>query len=816
MKKIILFTVLILGTVSSLLAQSQASIRGTVTDDRSAAIAAATISLLRSADSTLVKIAVSDADGRYLLAEPGTGSFLIMATAVGHETLYSPEFVLTGKGIELEPLRMVAAATAMEAVTVVKKKPLVEQKIDRTIINVDAAVTNTGATALEVLEKSPGVQVDKDGNISIKGKQGVVVLIDGRPAYLSGAELAAMLGGMEASQLDQIEIMTNPPAKYDAAGNSGVINIKTKKNRKKGFNGSITAGGSQGIYSRANGSLNLNYMHNKVNLFANYSYGYRNRFHELLIHRRYLNDDKSPRAIFDQKSTQLGTYQNNNLKIGMDFYLTRRTTLGITASGFYNPEDNLGHNTSFLKNPQSEVDSIVYSGYSGKELWKNGSINLNMRHNFDSTGRELTTDIDYINYNTVNQPEFVNSIMNPVGVKKYDEYLRGDLPMNIDIYSARIDYTHPMKKGKFETGLKSSIVNTVNKANYHERIGSVWEKDYKRTNYFDYSETIHAAYLNMNRPLSEKVELQAGLRYEYTSYKGEQFGNPTKNDSSFSRNYGSLFPTVYLSYKPAEKHQFGISAGRRINRPRYHDMNPFMFFIDKYTYAQGNPYLRPQYSNNFELSHILNGKFTTTLSYSATKDLFTEVFDQPKQEDGYDYSTIVKKGNIGKVQQLGLSFSAQLSAGSWLTSSLYGQYNYSIFKGMVNGELLDAAAGNMTFNVNNQIRFNQKWSGELSGWYRTPGLEGQVYLQDFGQLNIGVARQVLKSKGSVKLTIRDLLYTQKVNGNMKFKNTEASFQNRPDNRMINLTFSYRFGKPIKTMAPRNKDRGVEEQNRVGG
>lgn len=812
MKKIFSFLSAILISLFSL---GQAAIEGTVIGKDNLAISSATVSLLDGKDSSLLKISVTDKDGKYSIPYDSPGEFLVMASFVNYQPAYSDRLVFTGKNLNLAPLKMIEEPSELAAVTLVKKKPLVEQKIDRMVVNVEASLTNTGSSALEVLEKSPGIQVDKDGNISIKGKQGVTVLVDGRPTYLSGAELAAMLSGMEASQLEQIEIMTNPPAKYEAAGSSGLINIKTKKNRRKGFNGNIGLGYTQGIYGRRNASFGLNYMHNKINLFTNYGYGYRDRFHQLLIHREYLEIDKSVRAIFDQRSVQRADIHNHNLKLGMDYHISKKTAIGIVGSGYIVPEDYFGHNTSYLKNAANQLDSIVYSQQTAKELWKNGSLNLNLRHNFDSTGREFTADIDYIRYKTLNNTDFLNTIRNPEGENRYDELLRGDLPMAISILSASVDYVHPISKGKLEAGLKSSKVSTVNRAYYYELEAERWETDFKRTNSFDYDESIQAAYLNMSRELNEKWSVQTGLRYEYTSYTGRQFGNPTKTDSSFTRNYGSLFPTVYLSYKPAEDHQFGLSAGRRINRPRYQDMNPFLFFIDKYTYSQGNPWLIPQFSNNLELSHTFKGRFTTTLNYSVTKNLFTEVFDQPDSQNGYDYSTVVKRGNIGRVQNAGVAVSAQLSAGKWLNSSLYGNYSYNHFEGVLDGEALNAGGGLFSFNVNNQIRFNQNWSAELSGWYRTAGLDAQVTIRNMGQLHLGVARQILKSKGSVKISLRDILNSQQARGSMRFKSTNASFQNIPDSRSISINFSYRFGQPLKPSGPRKKDRNLEEQNRAG-
>jgi iron complex outermembrane recepter protein len=812
MKRTLLTAAVFSMLTAATFAQTQPVVEGVVKDKDGQAAVATTVALLKASDSTVIKSVAADKTGRYQLSVPANGKFLVSFTAVGHSKGFSKHFVVDGtnNSINLGEWRLAGISTDLKQVTVTSKKPLIEQKIDRTIINVEAAVSNTGANALEVLEKSPGVEVDKDGNISLKGKQGVMVLIDGRPAYLSGADLANMLRGMQASQLEQIEIMTNPPAKYDAAGNSGVINIRTKKNKMKGFNGNLTAGIGVGVYVKTNESINLNYRNGKVNMFGAYSFGYSEYFQELEIKRRFTNPDKSTRAIFEQVSFMPRSRSNNNLKVGMDYNLTKKTTVGFVASGFYNPETDGNFNTSYLKDPSSTIDSIVSSTGKTKEVWKNGSLNLNLRHQYDSTGRELTVDVDYIQYDASNEQLFVNTTFTPVWAKKYEEQLRGDLPISIKIYSGRMDYVLPLKKElKLEAGWKSSYVETDSRANYFELLDTKWSPDYGKTNFFEYKENINAAYINLNKQFTKKFGVQTGLRFENTNYKGYQYGNPTRQDSAFTNTYNSLFPTVYLNYKPAEANQFTLSFGRRIDRPDYGSLNPFLWFIDKYTYGQGNPYLKPQYSNNIELSHVFKGKFTTTLNYGITNNLFTETFNQEGE-----YATIVRRGNIGRRENAGIAISAQFQAGKWLSSQVYTNYNYSKFKGVLYGDPIEVEAGNFSMNVNNQLKFGKGWSAEVGGWFRSAGIEGQIKIKSMGQLNAGVAKQIMDGKASIRFNVRDILFTQQARGEIYFKSTEAHFINTRDTRVANLTFTYRFGKPINGNTQRKKSSATEEQNRV--
>ncbi len=795
------------------IAQNTGKISGAIKDGGNQKIIdAATISLLKGKDSSLVKVALTDKEGNFVFENIKDGAYLLLASSIGHSKVYSNSFVISSDNnmINIGMLQLIPVEKDLKEVTISSRRQLIERKIDKTVINVDAAISNEGSTAMEVLEKSPGVTVDKDGNISLKGKQGVMIMLDGKPSYLNGQELANLLRSMPSNNLEQIEIMTNPSAKYDAAGNSGIINIKTKKNKQKGFNGSANLAYGQGVYEKTNNNLNLNYRNGKFNVFANLSGNYRENFNTLDIKRKYKNADKSLNAIFEQTSNERRFNSNYNAKLGADFYAGKKTTFGIVLTGFTTPASQVGNNTSYLKSNIGVIDSIVTAASSEKSSWKNGALNLNFRQQFDSAGRELTTDLDYLTYNSHKEQNFTNTSYTPAWIKKNYDQLTGELPSVINIYSGKIDYSHPLKSGlKIETGLKTSFVETDNTAGYFNIIGNTRTPDYGKTNQFVYKENINAGYLNMNKQI-KKWGIQAGLRLENTNYNGRQFGNPQRQDSSFKKSYTGLFPTIFISYNANEKNQFGFSYGRRINRPDYEDLNPFLFFINKYTYGSGNPFLKPSYAHALEVSHTYNQFLTTTINYTKTRDLFSEIFEQK------GYATIVKQGNFGSANSASISVSAQIPVEKWWTAIIYTEGNYNDYKGLLNGENVHVNAGNFLVNVNNQFKFKKGWSAELSGFYRTSGIEGQIIIKPMGQLNAGVQKQVLKNKGTLKLNVRDILYTMTANGEINFQSTEASFRQQRDSRVVTISFGYRFGKPINGLQKRKTGGAGTEQNRVKG
>lgn len=793
-------------------AQELRSIKIKLKQSDSTPISGAT-SLVFKNDSLLIKSFISNKEG--LLEMDGLPSIplLVKISRVGFleqeiniprtipvKSVSGPDYIII----------MEVKTTALKEIVVQAKKPMIEQKIDRTIVNVDASPGNTGNSVVEVLEKAPGVSVDKDGNISLKGKQAVLVLIDGRQTYLTPQDLYNYLRSLPASTINQIELMTNPPARFDAAGNAGVINIKTKKSKTQGFNGTYTGSIGQGRYNRNSNSLQLNYRKNKFNLFTNSSFSNWDGFNDLNIERIFRNSNYEIDAVFSQLSREKSDQRNNsNVKIGVDYQLSKKTNIGVVVSGFSNPESINFKNNTILKNKNNVIDSIVQSSNEINNKWSNISSNFYLQHKIDSTGKEISVDIDFSKFNATGGSFLQNNNFSADNVLISNNVLRGDFPVSISIVSAKTDFIHPLKNdAKFEAGLKSSYVETNNEANFFNVFNSFEEVDLDKTNTFIYKENINAAYINYNKQW-KKIGLQVGLRAENTNVYGNQQGNTQQNDSSFTKSYINIFPTSFLSYTANEKNQFSLSYGKRIDRPNYEFLNPFVFYIDNYTYQTGNPFLQPQITNNIELIHVFKGFLSTTLNYSNTNRIFAESFTQK------DYATIVSRSNVGRRTNMGIAVNAQIEAKKIYSTNIYLNYSYDKYLGEVNGAPLNNQINMLLVNINNQFKFKNGWSAELSGWYRTKGIEGQIIIQPLSQVTLATQKQILKNKGTLKFSIRDLFYTNLPKGNINFSRTEASFSNKRDNRILILSFIYRFGKNFKPVV--KKSSGSDDvKSRVKG
>ena len=355
-----------------------------------------------------------------------------------------------------------------------------------------------------------------------------------------------------------------------------------------------------------------------------------------------------------------------------------------------------------------------------------------------------------------------------------------------------------------------SFVKTDNKANYFITKEGITEPDYSTTNFFQYKENLNAAYINFSTE-RKKWGFQLGLRAENTNYEGLQYGNPTKRDSAFSKSYTSAFPTMYVSYQADKKNQFGLNYGRRINRPDYGNLNPFIHYIDPYTYEVGNPFLKPMFANTIELSHSFKNILNTSVSYTHTKDLFGESFSR----EG-DTAIVVRNSNFGKAQNLNLSVGLQLPVAKWWKANINSQLNNNQLSGVLNENEIDINITGFSMSLNNQFSFKHGWGAELSGFYRTKDSDGQIIINQIVQFNAAVQKTVLKKKGTLKLVVSDFTGPMIARGRIaNVKDANATFRQYRDSRVATLSFNYRFGKMYK--AEKRKTGGAgDEQNRVGG
>ncbi len=797
-------------------------ISGIVNDNHQKPLQSVSVSLLRAKDSALVKATATDKSGKYQFENIAAGNYLLALTSVGYQRIFSSPIIISAGQpvVKLTAFSMQEAAKVSDAVTVTAKKPFIETKIDKTIVNVDASPTSAGATALEVLEKSPGISVDNDGNISLRGKAGVIIMMDGKQTFLSGADLANLLRNTPASALDQIEIMTNPSAKYDAAGNSGIINIKTKKGRAGGFNGSVmtalttsfyrhTSDGALYVMPKNQNSFNFNYRKNKINFFGNYNPNFNQGRNRLLLDRRVLNDNKELDGHIETETRFKFRNNNHTVKLGLDYFADKKNTLGVVLSGFR--LDGRPTPVTVTKQFDANYDlaGSMITNISNRNNLRNFSANFNYRHVFDSSGREFTTDLDYIVYdntllNNLNT-DFFNTANQPLGSLE----LKGRLPADINIYSLKSDYVHPFKNGgRFEAGIKSSYVKNDNLVEYLRWNGTEWVND-SRSNHFKYDENINAVYVNYSTKV-KKWSFQGGLRLENTNAKGLQ----VSTDSAFTRNFTNLFPTAFVSYEVNKSNQLTVSFGRRITRPNYQDLNPFIYFLDSLSFRMGNPFLIPQFTYNVELSHAYKGRLITTLNYNTTNNVLAQII----KPDANDKSILfLTPENVAKFRNIGISITAPVPVTKWWNLNLFTNIFNNRYQGYYDNQPVDTAITSFMINMTQTFTIKQGFSAEISGFYRAKTIEQLSQSQPMYMISFGGQKTIMKGKATLRLNLRDPFWLQRYEGITKIGIVDSRIRNRWDNRQVTVSFTYRFGKNGQQNPPprRRNSASQEEQNRVG-
>jgi hypothetical protein len=779
-------------------------VSGRVLDEKQEAFPFVNILLLNVKDSTLYKGVQSDENGRYSFEQVAANNYLILVSTVGYSKKYSPAFEVQDKSIQQSDIELTLELNELNEVKVVAKRPFIEQEIDRTIINVENSIVSAGSTALQVLERSPGITIDQQNDrIQLRGKEGVIVQIDGKQTYLSQSELMTLLKNTPSDNIEKIELITNPSAKYDAVGTAGIINIKFKKNQNLGTNGNLSLSGGLADRSkpRGNGSLSLNHRKEKFNAFLTGS-TYRSKgFNKTDLYRKvpYNND----LTIFDQFTDRLWTGSNTNLRAGADYFLSKKTTIGMLVSGFVNKwEVTKGITTTDILN-QDLTPRESYNTHTATQVrMKNYTANLNLKHQFNDKGKELSVDADYARYDGRSANQLTTSYFNPDGSPKSPtEFVRNHMPSEISIGAAKLDYAQPLWNGKFEGGLKSSVVASDNIMRFETKADD-WTIDSKRSNQFKYDENINAAYLNYSGKINSKTSYQVGVRAEQTHSKG----NSITLDQLTDRKYLDLFPSLFLSRNLDSSNVLNLSYSRRIDRPNYQSLNPFEYYLDPYTYQKGNPNLRPQYTHSFQLTHVYKNFLNTSIGYSRVTDMISQEVPGQDAEKNILYVTTE---NLDNQDNATITVSAPIPVKKWWNLQINAGAVYNRYQSFYLDAFYDVVQFSWNGYVNNQFTLPKEWSVELSGWYNSRSVYGFTIARPQGMINIGVQKTVMDKKGTIRMNVNDLFAMNKFRGHSKFQDIDYVVNARWPSRQINVSFSYRFGNQnIKSSRQRNT--GVDD------
>lgn len=819
MKKLLLTIFALTATLSSW-AQISYKVTGNILDEKSEVMPFANVLLMNVTDSTLAKAVASDMEGAFLLDNLNEGGYFVKISMVGYSEFVSPKFKLgqDTPNFNFEPIKLTVASNQLGEVTVTAKKPFIEQQIDRTVLNVENSIVGSGNTALEVLEKAPGVVVDRQNNaLKLKNKNGVLVQIDGRRSYLSEEALMQMLSNMNSDEITSIEIISNPSSKYDASGNSGIINIKLKKNKAFGTNGSVNVAigdaylpnSTDDLY-RASTNISINHRNKKVNVFGTANVG-RNAFYNDNHLMRSTNYE-SLRSEFDQISQRNGSGIYSSAKIGADYFATDKTTLGVMFDvNNWNGNMTSSGLTEIIERQSDVVSQSSLIPLSDRDMdnW-NYTANFNVKHNFNEKGKEVSFDADYSGFRNYAFQTFNTEYFD--GNQNLTENIlqQNSTPSDINIYAAKVDFVIPTaSKMKIEFGAKTSYVKTDNDFVFEVENDGKWTTDPGKTNHFVYTEFVNAAYFNIGKQW-DKIGFQTGLRAEHTKSEG----NSITLDQSVPRSYLSLFPTAFLNQKINDKNSLRYSYSRRIGRPNYQQLNPFLFFLDPYTFERGNEYLKPQFTDNLELTYTYNNAITLTLGYANTHDFMMDVIEQ----DDETRVTFQTTTNLEKAENYSANLSFPIPVTKWWNMhNNVNLYYVKYYDSDLSGGNLDIGQVAFNFYTGNNFSFKKGWSAEASMWFNSPQIMG-IIKQSKPQysVNAGIQKTILEKKGRIKFNINDIFLTSFFAGAIDYENVDLQIDNRWTSRRVTLSFNYTFGNQNVKSSRRRSTATEDLKSRAGG
>jgi hypothetical protein len=779
---------------------AQFALKGTVRNSDGSPAADVIIQLLKAADSTLVKSEFSDNAGLYSFESVAQGDYLLQASSAGNKPeLFGPVKV---SGPVRHDLQLRPAAVNLQEVQVTTRVPYIERTKGKVVLNVENSINSEGYTAFDVLEKAPGVRIDNNENMSLNGKPGTIIYIDGKPTPMSGSDLANYLKGISSSMIEKIELIANPSSKYDAAGSS-IINIRLKKDQRVGTNGSANVFYGQGIYPKAGGGLSLNHREKKIGVYGSYNYANRRSFTNLELERQFSVKDSFAGAYIQDNLLKFD-FQTHVARTGVDYYANKKNTFGLLLSGVDNRFNPTGENISEVYDHSDKLVSYFGTSNRSHDHWHNYSVNLNYKHAIDSLGSEFTTDLDYARYGNATQQNFTTKYYDVEHEEYANPYLLyGNLGGQLDIYAIKNDLTKVFRDGmRMEGGQKSSFVIADNNLAFYNRSSGSDVYDSTKSNHFIYKENINALYVNFSKDV-KKWSLQAGLRVEHTAVDGRQLVYGT----GFKRNYAQLFPSGVLTYKPHENHSVELNFSRRIRRPGYDQLNPFKFYLDPTTYKEGNPYLRPEITQNYELSHVFKQKITTTLGFSRTSDNIIETI-APLASD--PRITVQTNRNLARVDVYSFLFTLPVEIRKWWYTSTSLNIYYAGYSGNIANTPI-RNRGNLVTNLNttNTFNLNKIWSLEVSGFYNTREIYAYDVINPRWWVNAGIQCKVFNNKGTFRVNVNDIFYTNKIGAEVNYTGYKEYFLVRRDTRVVTVNFSWRFG---KTSVPQSRRRqgGAED------
>jgi outer membrane receptor protein involved in Fe transport len=770
------------------------SIHGVIANSEGKTIPFANVVLLRYADSSIVKVAATTTEGVYEIVIDSIADVMLKVDATG----YGKQVRAVSLNDMSAPINFtLIAERSLKEVSISGRKPIIEEKVDRTIFNVENSITAIGGDAMDALKKTPGVLV-VNGEITIAGKNSVSVMINGRLQQLSGRDLVQLLRSIPSDNLSKIEVITTPPAKYDAEGNSGMINLVTKKNLKNGLKGSATASYLQNSLGNPLLSTSLSYRKDKLNVFCNANAG--------VEAEKYTNRTTSfyPPQRSEQTFYQYTYDKNASVQLGADYQLHKDHTVGVLVTERFSRADNTDNAVANNFGSDNKIDSIVKTTGESQEFFRGKhALNLNYEWKIDAKGRKLNADADYFTQLAQRNRSFVTQGYTPEGNAGIGMNDMSNAAPGITIKSVKTDVEWPVSALTLSFGGKAAFIENTSDNVYKTYNGTDFVIDTGRSNEFSYSEQTQALYVS-GQGSKGKFDIQAGLRAEHTFTKTY---SPTVGVRN-TNEYLQLFPTGYVQYKINDENSISVNYSRRINRPGYSSLNPFRFYFTSNFYTVGNPNLQPSFVNSLELAYRWKGKYSFKVFTRQADNYSNRLFST----DPATSTTFVTRANIGTDKYCGLNINGQFTVTKWWEMRNSANIAYNYYDLNYYGDRVALHGINEWFEIGSTFYLNKSktLSAEVDAYYYTPRQWDYKIWWDMSCVNAGIKLQLLDNNLIIALAFEDLMAKAYwLQTNVVNNTTEYSYDNA---RGVRLSINYKFGN--KNVKIRQGDHSNEEIQRV--
>ncbi|SDM00741.1 outer membrane beta-barrel family protein [Kriegella aquimaris] len=798
------FIFLLLSTV--LFTYGQESITGKVQSETGNPQAYANVLLLKAGDSTFVKGTITENNGSFLLNNIEEGKYMVSVSMIGFKPFVTDTFDFDGSTKKNLNSIILSEGVELDEVTVSSKKNLYVQKIDRMVINVASSILSAGSSALEILERSPGVLVDRQNSaISLVGKSGVVVMLNGKQSYMPASSLVQLLQSMNASNIETIELITTPPANFDAEGNAGFINIVLKEQTDVGLNGSYALSFGVGNGTLTSDNINFNYRKRRVNVFGSYSFLRDAQGQLFKFDRNFINSDEIPVAIATT-TVRDPIQRNHSIRTGLDYQICDKAVVGLLLWA----NDNKWTMDAINKSNETENDiptSFVELLNTERNQLQHFGSNINLKHNFKDD-RYLSFDFDYLKYRIENPTLYTNSFFDGNNNFLREELTQSDKTTPINIKVGKLDYSDQVNdKIKLGLGIKGAFSNFDNDVLVGTFQGQNLVEDPSLTDVSNLEEKILAAYSSIDYEISKKTSLQVGLRYEHTASEL----NSDKQGIVVDRTFGELFPTAYISHTINDTLGLNFSYSRRITRPTFNDMAPFVIFIDPTTFFAGNPAVQPAISNSvkFDINYksaLLSAQYSVE---DGTISRFQSRFDEESER------LIFGATNLDQTKTFTLTLGLPITVTNWWKIQNNLIYLNTKIDNTVNGSIFNFEQN--TFNINHTQSFTmaKNLTSEININYNSPSIisyTGTGVLEEFYGLNIGIQKKFGERGGTLAFKVNDLLDSMKwtVTNNSPEQNLNTVNTFDFFNRTFLVTYSRNFGNS-KLKSSRARGTGAEEE-----